>query len=357
MNDDCTMHRPAVLAVSACAALTVLSASAFMHIRGGSQTPVEAVGRDPAIYTHVSHLGWVVRDVDATAAAWRALGVRNIRDGGVQELPGVTYRGTTVTAGVKKAVARFDNGMIEWIQPLNEGTACADFLASHGEGVQHIAYSVPTDLRLTEEIARYKALGVGVLQSGTWTGSKGTGRFADLDTATLGGGMTVALEYDPDAAAIPAATATNGDPFGRIAQYAFVVRDVHAVSAFYDRIGLGALPIERNVSLNRVYRGSPGAFEMLLGWGRKGDVVFEWIQSMIGPNVYDEYLRQHGEGLHHLGFNVVDMDATVAALHSRGLDVTMSGGWNVNGYEGRFAYLDAEQHGGVTIELLWNKPR
>src|SRR3954451_8688669 len=125
MNDDCTM-RPTVLTVSASAALTVLSSSAFMHIRGGSRTPVEAVARDPAIYTHVSHLGWVVRDVDATAAAWRALGVTNIRDGGVQELPGVAYRGTTVTARVKKAVARFDNGMIEWIQPLNEGTAYAD---------------------------------------------------------------------------------------------------------------------------------------------------------------------------------------------------------------------------------------
>jgi methylmalonyl-CoA/ethylmalonyl-CoA epimerase len=136
-----------------------------------------------------------------------------------------------------------------------------------------------------------------------------------------------------------------------------VVRDVHEVSAFYERIGLGALPIERNVSLNRVYRGNPGAFEMLLGWGRKGDVVFEWIQSMVGPNVYEEYLRQHGEGLHHLAFNVVDMDGTIAKLQSRGLGVTMSGGWNVNGYEGRFAYLDAEKHGGVTIELLWNKPR
>jgi catechol 2,3-dioxygenase-like lactoylglutathione lyase family enzyme len=254
-------------------------------------------------------------------------------------------------------VARFDNGTIEWIQPLNEDTAYADFLARHGEGVQHVAYSVPTDARLTEELARYKALGVGVLQSGTWTSSAGTGRFADLETASEGGGMTLALEYDPGVASASAPAVANDDPFTRLAQYAFVVRDVHAVSAFYERIGLGALPIERNVSLNRVYRGSPGAFEMLLGWGRKGDVVFEWIQSMIGPNVYDEYLQQHGEGLHHLGFNVVDMDAAIARLHTRGLGVTMRGGWNVNGYEGRFAYLDAEQHGGVTIELLWNKPR
>ena len=88
----------------------------------------------------------------------------------------------------------------------------------------------------------YQALGVGVLQSGTWTSSAGTGRFADLDTAPEGGGMTVRLEYDPDSRRQFSAGITNDDPFTRITQYAFVVRDVHKVSAFYERLGLGALP-------------------------------------------------------------------------------------------------------------------
>jgi hypothetical protein len=52
---------------------------------------------------------------------------------------------------------------------------------------------VPTDTRLTEELAQYRALGVGVLQGGAWTGRAVTGRFADLDTAKEGGGMTLAL--------------------------------------------------------------------------------------------------------------------------------------------------------------------
>ena len=346
-----------ILAVWGCTAMALLSSgSPMVASASGPQAPATAGASDPTIYRHVSHLGWVVRDVDQTVAAWRALGVTDVRDGGVQEFP-VVYRGKAVTARVKKAFAQFSNGIIQWIQPLNDGTAYADFLAHHGEGVQHVAFSVPSDARMTEELARYEALGVGVVQAGTWKGSAGTGRFAYLDTAPDGGGMTLELEYNPDASATDAQTSANEDPFARITQYAFVVRDVHKVSAYYERIGLGALPIERNVSLDRVYRGKPGTFEMLLGWGRKTDVVFEWIQSMIGPNVYEEQLKQHGEGFHHLGFNVTDMDATIARLRSRGLDVTMSGGWNTNGYEGRFAYLDADKHGGVTVELLWNKPR
>jgi methylmalonyl-CoA/ethylmalonyl-CoA epimerase len=346
-----TRRRALPAGVSGCTVLALFCCGSFLHIRAAG------VARDPTIYTHVSHLGWVVRDVDATVAAWRTLGVTDIHDAGDLVFQGVAYRGKTVTVRLKKAFARFKNASIEWIQPLNEGTAYADFLALHGEGVQHVAFSVPTDTRLTEELAQYRALGVGVLQGGTWAGRAGTGRFAHLDTAKEGGGMTLALEYDPDEARDPTPASANEDPFTRITQYAFVVRDVHKVSAFYERIGLGALPIERNISLDRVYRGSPGAFEMLLGWGRKTDLVFEWIQSMVGPNVYEEYLQQHSGGLHHLGFNVTDMDAAIAKLRSRGLGVTMSGGWNVNGYEGRFAYLDADKHGGVTIELLWNKPR
>lgn len=352
------MTRFVTFALSGAIALGVAIPGARVLVSvAGVQAPSSVADPDPAIYKHVSHLGWVVRDVDATMAAWRALGVIDIRDGGVQEFSAVVYRGNTVTARVKKAFARFENGTIQWIQPLNDGNAYADFLAERGEGVQHVAFSVPTGARMAEELARYEAAGVGIVQSGTWKGSAGTGRFAYLETAPQGGGMTLELEYNPDATAGTAPTSTNEDPFTRITQYAFVVRDVHEVSAYYERIGLGALPIDRNVSLDRVYRGKPGGFEMLLGWGRKTDVVFEWIQSVVGPNVYEEHLKEHGEGFHHLGFNVTDMDATIARLRSRGLDVTMSGGWNTNGYEGRFAYLDADKHGGVTIELLWNKPR
>jgi catechol 2,3-dioxygenase-like lactoylglutathione lyase family enzyme len=311
---------------------------------------------DPAIYRHVAHLGWVVRDADAVMARWRALGVTDVRGGGIEEFP-VTYRGEATTVRMKSAFARFDNAEVQWIQPLGGRNAYTAFLESHGDGVQHVAYQVPSEAQLQKELASFAAAGVGTIQSGTWQTPRGTGRFAYLDTAAQGGGMTIALEYDPGAGGAVPARQPNLEPLRKVTQYALVVKDVRRVSGFYEKIGLGALPVERNVSLDRVYRGKPGTFEMLLGWGRGGDVVFEWIQPVVGPSVYEEHLARQGEGFHHLGFNVPDMDASLAALQARGLAVTMSGGWDVNGHQGRFAYLDAEKHGGVSIELLWNKPR
>lgn len=329
----------AALAVAAAAALPSASQDA----------PV-----DLTIYRRVAHLGWVVRDVDATSAAWRSLGVKDVVDLGVREFP-ATYRGRAVTARAKTAHARFANGAIHWIQPIGDGTVYADFLARHGEGVQHVAFEVTSRAQYERELARYRALGVGVLQRTDGPGSSDAAGSAYLDTAVEGGGMTVALEHN--SAPPPATSVANDEPFTRITQYAFVVRDLRRVSAYYERLGLGALPFDLNVSLDREYRGRPGTFEMLLGWGRWADVVFEWIQPTTGPSTYDEHLERHGEGFHHLGFHVPDMDAAVARLRARGLAVTMSGGWDSNGSAGRFAYLDAERHGGVAVELLWNRPR
>jgi 4-hydroxyphenylpyruvate dioxygenase-like putative hemolysin len=96
---------------------------------------------------------------------------------------------------------------------------------------------------------------------------------------------------------------------------------------------------------------------MDLGWQRFGDAPFEWVQSTQGPNVYEEYLKAHGEGFHHLGVDVKDMDAAIKILEGKGAPPSQGGGWDTPQSKGRFAYLDTDPHGGVTLELLWDQPR
>jgi hypothetical protein len=104
------------------------------------------------------------------------------------------------------------------------------------------------------------------------------------------------------------------------------------------------------------YRGKPGTYAMRLGWQRHGNVPFEWIQPLKGPSSYDEQIDQHGEGFHHLGINVADMDRAIAEWKALGYEVSMSGGWGEKGKpgSGRFAYFDTRAAGGIEIELLWN---
>ena len=196
-----------------------------------------------------------------------------------------------------------------------------------------------------------------VVQRTQWKGTKGTGHGAYLDTAAKGGGLTIAVYYDPDRPA-PDAPGTQGNdaPFSKFNHYAFVVRNVRKVGEYWQSLGFGGMQVVHNISVNRFYRGQPGKFEMDLGWVRYGDAPFEWIESTQGPNVYEEYLQEHGEGFHHVGVNVEDLDAAAKLFAGRGAPCTMGGGWDTPQSKGRFAYLDTDPHGGVTLELLWNQP-
>ena len=309
--------------------------------------------QDLSLFKHVVHLGWVVKDLDAVATYWEKLGLRNIRRGAIQDFPDVKWRGRSAPTKLKIAFVDIGDVTIQWIQPVAGQNAYSEFLARHGDGVQHLAYAMPSEARWREQIAWFRAKGVDVVQEGSWQGRNGRGLFAYLDTAERGGGLTIELEHNPDASG--AVAGAQEYPFTKITQYAFVVRDLKKVSDFYSSIGLGSVPFERTISTDRMYRGRPTAFEMYLGFARHGDVPFEWIQSLVGPSVYEEYLTTHGEGLHHIGFNVREMDGAIALMKERGAIVTQSGGWDVRNSKGRFAYFDTERVGGVTTELLWSE--
>ncbi|MEJ2009313.1 MAG: VOC family protein [Acidobacteriota bacterium] len=312
---------------------------------------------DHSLYTHVVQIGWVVKDLDSVVNYWQTLGLKNIRRAGVMDFPDVTYRGKKTPLKLKMAFGDIGGVQIEWIQPVEGHSVYNEFLSTHGDGVHHLAYQMPSPAVMEEQIQYFKTRGVGVVQSGTWKGQEGGGRFAYLDTAPEGGGITIELVYNPDWPHGGETPRPNEYPFNKINHFGFVVPNVRKVSAFWQRIGFGGLQIVHNVSLDRVYRGKPGRFEMDLGWDRAGDLPLEWIQPTVGPSDYVEYRKEHGEGFHHLGFSVKNMDAAIAHFKAKGVNASMSGAWDVNGSKGRFAYLDTDPHGGVTVELIWNQSR
>lgn len=312
---------------------------------------------DLSIYGHVVQVGWVVKDLDPVVDYWEKLGVKNIRRPGVMEFPDVTYRGKKNPISMKLAFADIDGVQIEWIQPVEGKSHYDEFLEKHGDGVHHLAFAVSSPEQMEEQLRYFKSKGVDVIQRGSWKGTKGKGLFAYLDTAERGGGITFELVYNPDAP--PAGTTSKSEneyPFDKIVQYAIVAPDLKKVASFYESLGFGGMPVDHNISVNRKYRGQPGKFEMNLGWWRWGDVTFEWIEPLVGPSVYHEFLKDRGEGFHHLAFSVTDMDKAVELLTAKGAPESQSGGWDSPTSKGRFAYMDTERYGGVSTELLWNQP-
>jgi len=311
-----------------------------------------AQAEPPDLYRHVTSVGWVVGDIDHVTGSWAKLGFPLLQDFGQTELP-VVYRGEARTATVRVAQGAIGDVQVFWIQPISKGNAWADYLESHGDGIMSLQHGVASREALDAEVARLESRGVGVLQTMEIDAGAGPFRVVHMDTAARGG---YALGLAAGQVPAPPQTAPPPSFAPKLSQYALVIRDMDAVSAFWESLGLPAMDVTHGELTDRVYRGQPGHFDQMLGWHRHGTVTWEWIQSLAGPTVFDDYLEQYGEGLHHLGFDVPDMDAAIAAWDGAGYPVIQSGGWGEKGKpgSGRFAYVDTTPIGGVTVELLWN---
>jgi len=129
--------------------------------------------------------------------------------------------------------------------------------------------------------------------------------------------------------------------FSRVDQIGVVVKDVERTARFYEKLLKQELlpPIEfetGNVKLKIVF------FQL-------GEVQLELIQVLEGENVHTKFLREKGEGLHHIGFFVKNLEEELAALKNEGIEVLWRG--EALGVT-KFAYLDTEKTLGIILELI-----
>ena len=138
-----------------------------------------------------------------------------------------------------------------------------------------------------------------------------------------------------------------------VSQVGIVVRDIEKTAAFYySTFGIGPFEIVPEVKFEGVIlRGSPTNAKIKVAFAQSGPVQIELIEPLEGKNIYTEFLDSKGEGLHHLGFQVDDLDSMLAEFKSKGIEPVfwLNLGWMA------FAYLNTETIGGVMFELLWSK--
>jgi len=112
-----------------------------------------------------------------------------------------------------------------------------------------------------------------------------------------------------------------GQPFGGIMQTAFVVEDIHASIAHFQR-DCGAGPfflLDHFLGEGQFYRGSASTADVTIAMGFAGHMQIELIQPLDGnPSVYRETIEQRGYGFHHFGIACADVDADLRDYEARG---------------------------------------
>ena len=133
-----------------------------------------------------------------------------------------------------------------------------------------------------------------------------------------------------------------------VGQIGVVVEDLDRVASFLESsFGLGPFRVEEVEAPNVWDRGQEKRIKARLGFATMGQVELELIHIVEGDSVHLEFLREHGEGIHHLGFRVADFEAKLEQAREMGLAVLQTGPL------GRFyAYLDTRRHGGLIFELI-----
>lgn len=147
-------------------------------------------------------------------------------------------------------------------------------------------------------------------------------------------------------------TAVPEPLFTETLQVALVVRDLEAaLRTWNDEYGIGPWQIYEfnpgNVD-EQVMDDEPAEYAMRLAVTMVGNVQWELIEPLDDTSIYAHHLREHGEGLHHVGVGGRPYGEILTVARGKGHTVIQGGVYN--GVD--FAYLSTDRDLGVITEIF-----
>lgn len=308
----------------------------------------------PEHFKTVDQMLWVIEDLDNVIAHWGKLGFTQVimLDTVVAEL---IKTGKTVK--IRLAKANIGGSNITWIQPLGEESVFSEFHNSYGDGAMSLVHRMESKEALQGELNRLSGIGLDIKEEINILTNKGNLYYILMDTWDDGKYYLGYTYGDEDLKIMKELSSENLHNM-QINQYAFAIHNAESVSEYWHKVGQPEFQINYPELGNKHYYGEMVDHELIQGWQRHGTVAYEWCIPVKLPIVYEDHINKHGEGIHHLAFTVEDMDKVLEDFKSKGYVVSMGGTWGEAGKpgSGRYEYIDLENAGGLTLELLWNHP-
>ena len=144
----------------------------------------------------------------------------------------------------------------------------------------------------------------------------------------------------------------SGKNLKRVTQVAIVVRDIEKTTAVWSELlGVEKPKISETEGPESTYmkfRGKPSEGKAKLAFINMENLVLEFIQPVGGPSTWQGFLEKRGEGIHHITFNVENLEETLRKLREIGVKPEQIGDFE----GGCYVYTDAKSKLGAIIELL-----
>ena len=137
-----------------------------------------------------------------------------------------------------------------------------------------------------------------------------------------------------------------------VIQIGIIVKDAEKTASAYAEVF--GIPKPEIVSIaddafaRTTYHGQASTAKGKAAFFDLGPVQMELIEPVGSPSTWEEFLRTHGEGIHHIAFKTMNLEAAREYLASKGMETIQHGGWD----GGQYAYVDCSKQLGTILELL-----
>lgn len=140
--------------------------------------------------------------------------------------------------------------------------------------------------------------------------------------------------------------------FEEIIQIAIVVENLEkSLKTFNDEYGIGPweiYKIDKETTIDMKRNGESKEFEYIVAMCEMGNIELELVQPIDENSVYYEFLKNHGPGLHHIGFKIKDFNKVRDFFNKKGIIPHQSGVWS-----GKFfAHMKTEKDLNFVLEIF-----
>jgi len=139
------------------------------------------------------------------------------------------------------------------------------------------------------------------------------------------------------------------DP-SNLCQIGIVVKNIDETLKYYrEAFGMGPFDIRYVDYPTASYFGEIAGYRGKRAFFHLGPTEIELIELIDGKTIHEAFLKEKGEGIHHIGFEVKDLKQAMEIAKRQGVHIIQH---FMKDDGSGFAYLDSDKTGGVIFELL-----
>jgi methylmalonyl-CoA/ethylmalonyl-CoA epimerase len=132
----------------------------------------------------------------------------------------------------------------------------------------------------------------------------------------------------------------------------YVVKDINASAQQFNAL----MGLQFNHRFDAVFtkgmvRGKETGFAAKLAVAQLESFAFELLQPVQGHTIWEEFLEERGEGAHHFGALVANLNSEIARFEALGCKLLQ---WGESDHA-RVAFLDTFKTTGMLLELIEHK--